>query len=188
MLYTTLMWSIRWGDSSRVIDNAMIYFFHRAMLFLQLRAKRTSKISEWQWRKQLRYYDEKGKVIVRMSDASFNYTYEYQVTVTAFVLTPSTYLHIRNPCLMWYAGQCAEVGAHSADRQVLLDPNSGPPLHITLNMKLLTLNYLLSYQGMHMGFGGNPYGPAGESVDLSVVTWHSVTIRRPRCPFLIRYG
>ena len=87
----------------------------------QLQRKGTVKLSEWQWKKQLRYYYEKNKAVVRMHDARFDYTYEYQGNAPKLVHTPLT-------------DKC----------------------------------YLTLTQGMHMGFGGNPYGPAGTGKTESV--------------------
>ena len=87
----------------------------------QLMDKRTSKLSAWQWKKQLRYYFESSKAVVRMHDARFEYTYEYQGNSPKLVHTPLT-------------DKC----------------------------------YLTLTQGMHMGFGGNPYGPAGTGKTESV--------------------
>ena len=80
----------------------------------QLKKHKTGRLTDWTWKKQLRYYFEKGKAVVRMHDARFEYTYEYQGNAPRLVHTPLT-------------DKC----------------------------------YLTLTQGMHMGFGGNPYGPAG---------------------------
>ena len=76
--------------------------------------KNIGKLSDWTWHKQIRYYHEKSKALVRMCDAEFEYTHEYQGNAPKLVHTPLT-------------DKC----------------------YLTLTM------------GMHMGFGGNPYGPAG---------------------------
>ena len=91
----------------------------------QLKKKKIEKVNEWIWKKQLRYYYEKSKAVVRMHDAKFEYTYEYQGNAPKLVHTPLT-------------DKC----------------------------------YLTLTQGMHMGFGGNPYGPAGTVRTLSLfVLW-----------------
>ncbi|XP_076446844.1 LOW QUALITY PROTEIN: cytoplasmic dynein 2 heavy chain 1-like [Babylonia areolata] len=78
--------------------------------------------AEWMWQKQLRYYlMDSGIVHMRMVDAEFEYTYEYQGNAAKLVHTPLT-------------DKC----------------------------------YLTLTQGMHMGFGGNPYGPAGTGKTESV--------------------
>lgn len=84
-------------------------------------AKNIGKLSDWTWHKQIRYYHEKSIALVRMSDAEFTYTYEYQGNAPKLVHTPLT-------------DKC----------------------------------YLTLTQGMHMGFGGNPYGPAGTGKTESV--------------------
>ena len=83
--------------------------------------KGIQKLSDWAWSKQLRYYFVKGKAVVRMHDAEFEYTYEYQGNAPKLVHTPLT-------------DRC----------------------------------YLTLTQGMKMGFGGNPYGPAGTGKTESV--------------------
>jgi dynein heavy chain 2 len=94
---------------------------HNIDVVQQLQRKKTTKLSDWQWSKQLRYYFEKGRAVVRMHDAHFEYTYEYQGNAPKLVHTPLT-------------DRC----------------------------------YLTLTQGMHMGFGGNPYGPAGTGKTESV--------------------
>jgi dynein heavy chain 2 len=56
----------------------------------QLQRKKTESLLDWQWKKQLRYYYEKNKAIVRMHDARFEYTYEYQGNAPKLVHTPLT--------------------------------------------------------------------------------------------------
>jgi dynein heavy chain 2 len=87
----------------------------------QLKQYRTSNLDEWQWKKQLRYYFVKEKAVIKMHDAAFDYTYEYQGNAPKLVHTPLT-------------DKC----------------------------------YLTLTQGMHMGFGGNPYGPAGTGKTESI--------------------
>lgn len=87
---------------------------HQIDMVDQLKANKVSKVTDWHWKKQLRYYLDKNKAVIRMHDASFDYTYEYQGNAPRLVHTPLT-------------DKC----------------------------------YLTLTQGMKMGFGGNPYGPAG---------------------------
>lgn len=78
--------------------------------------------NDWPWQRQLRFYlNKNGLAIIRMVDAEFFYTYEYQGNAAKLVHTPLT-------------DKC----------------------------------YLTLTQGMHMGFGGNPYGPAGTGKTESV--------------------
>eukprot|EP01040_Poterioochromonas_malhamensis_P019626 gene19626-23234_t len=56
----------------------------------QLIAKGTRSVQEWQWSKQLRYYFLKTKTVVRMHDAEFEYTFEYQGNAPKLVHTPLT--------------------------------------------------------------------------------------------------
>ena len=47
--------------------------------------------SDWKWQKQLRYYMARsGTGVMRMVDAEFNYTYEYQGNAPKLVHTPLT--------------------------------------------------------------------------------------------------
>lgn len=80
-------------------------------------------VNDWVWQKQLRFGLEGGnkQCRIRMNDAAFDYTYEYQGNAAKLVHTPLT-------------DKC----------------------------------YLTLTQGMHMGFGGNPYGPAGTGKTESV--------------------
>lgn len=94
---------------------------HNVDVVDQLIAKGTKDLKAWQWSKQLRYYFVKGQAMVRMHDAEFEYTYEYQGNSPKLVHTPLT-------------DRC----------------------------------YLTLTQGMRMGFGGNPYGPAGTGKTESV--------------------
>ncbi|RNF09395.1 cytoplasmic dynein 2 heavy chain 1 isoform X1 [Trypanosoma rangeli] len=80
------------------------------------------KATDWLWRKQLRYYlDYENKCVLRMVDAEFKYSYEYQGNAPKLVHTPLT-------------DRC----------------------------------YLTLTQGMQLGYGGNPYGPAGTGKTESV--------------------
>ena len=55
-----------------------------------VKAKVKSK-AEWTWQKQLRFYLEGGEdCVIRMVDASFEYTYEYQGNAPKLVHTPLT--------------------------------------------------------------------------------------------------
>ncbi|ESL11724.1 dynein heavy chain [Trypanosoma rangeli SC58] len=80
------------------------------------------KETDWLWRKQLRYYlDYENNCVLRMVDAEFKYSYEYQGNAPKLVHTPLT-------------DRC----------------------------------YLTLTQGMQLGYGGNPYGPAGTGKTESV--------------------
>ena len=95
---------------------------HNIDVVEQLLRKKTKALTEWQWKKQLRYYyTSQDKAVVKMYEAQFEYTYEYQGNAPKLVHTPLT-------------DKC----------------------------------YLTLTQGMHMGFGGNPYGPAGTGKTESV--------------------
>ncbi|KAF2362508.1 ATPase dynein-related AAA domain [Trinorchestia longiramus] len=95
---------------------------HNIEVVDKLMAANTTSLSEWTWQQQLRFYmGPEGTAKIRMVDAEFDYTYEYQGNVPKLVHTPLT-------------DKC----------------------------------YLTLTQGMHMGLGGNPYGPAGTGKTESV--------------------
>lgn len=94
---------------------------HMIEIVDQLLEHTVSELSDWLWQKQLRYYLDAGRAVVRMCDAEFDYTYEYQGNAPKLVHTPLT-------------DKC----------------------------------YLTLTQAMHMGLGGNPYGPAGTGKTESV--------------------
>ena len=51
---------------------------HLSVVESLIEAKVTS-VEDWGWKRQLRFYlDSQGHCLVRMVDATFNYTYEYQ--------------------------------------------------------------------------------------------------------------
>jgi dynein heavy chain 2 len=87
----------------------------------QLQRENCEELKMWIWQKQIRFYVKDEAAICRMSEAQFDYTYEYQ-------------------------------------------GNTGKLVHTPLTDKC----YLTLTQGMHMGFGGNPYGPAGTGKTESV--------------------
>ncbi|XP_037092634.1 cytoplasmic dynein 2 heavy chain 1-like [Pollicipes pollicipes] len=95
---------------------------HNISVVEDLIASSAKALDSWTWQKQLRYYMRKdGVAVVRMVDAEFEYTYEYQGNASKLVHTPLT-------------DKC----------------------------------YLTLTQAMHMGMGGNPYGPAGTGKTESV--------------------
>ena len=88
---------------------------------LIINSKCTS-LDMWTWTKQLRFYlNDNKECTMKMVDAKFIYTYEYQGNAPKLVHTPLT-------------DKC----------------------------------YLTLTQGMHLGYGGNPYGPAGTGKTESV--------------------
>lgn len=47
--------------------------------------------TDWSWQRQLRFYlNKNGLAVIRMVDAEFNYTYEYQGNAEKLVHTPLT--------------------------------------------------------------------------------------------------
>ena len=118
-------------DYSRSADSNLIELKYKALIMdvihyievvENLSNENCRSTSEWIFQRQLRFYlNKNGMAIIRMVDAEFNYTYEYQGNAPKLVHTPLT-----NKC------------------------------------------YLTLTQGMCMGFGGNPYGPAGTGKTESV--------------------
>lgn len=80
---------------------------HNIDVLDQLLMKGIRSLDEWQWKKQLRYYLEKGKTVVRMFDALFDYTFEYQGNAPKLVHTPLTdkcYLTLTQGVRMGFGG------------------------------------------------------------------------------------
>ena len=95
---------------------------HNVAVVEELITSSVKTLDHWMWQKQLRYYMRKDNIAaIRMVDAEFEYTYEYQGNAPKLVHTPLT-------------DKC----------------------------------YLTLTQAMHMGMGGNPYGPAGTGKTESV--------------------
>jgi len=64
---------------------------HNIDIISQLQEKEVKNVNEWIWKKQLRYYlDKNKKCIIKMNNAEFNYTYEYQGNIRKLVHTPLT--------------------------------------------------------------------------------------------------
>ena len=105
------------------IKSMILELIHMNDVVQLLRDEGVVHANEWKWQKQLRYTIDNATsaCVVRMVNAEFSYTYEYQGNRGLLVHTPLT-------------DKC----------------------------------YLTLTQGMHMGFGGNPYGPAGTGKTESV--------------------
>ena len=103
--------------------NLVIELIHMIDVIDMLRKEGVTSTSSWLWQKQLRWCIPSGtnECVVKMVDATFKYTYEYQGNFIKLCHTPLT-------------DKC----------------------------------YLTMTQGMKMGFGGNPYGPAGTGKTESV--------------------
>ena len=95
---------------------------HNLDVIRQLQEARAGSADHWMWHKQLRFYlTAQGLASVRMCDAQFAYSYEYQGNYEKLVHTP-----LSDKC------------------------------------------YLVLTQGMHLGYGGCPFGPAGTGKTESV--------------------
>ncbi|CAG9772440.1 unnamed protein product [Ceutorhynchus assimilis] len=114
------------SDESNVLElklkSLLLDTIHHIRILEELLQKNVTKVTEWEWQKQLRYYTNSvGDVTVKMAKARINYSYEYLGNEQKLVRTPLT-------------ERC-----------------------------FLTLT-----QAMHLGLGGNPYGPAGTGKTESV--------------------
>ncbi|XP_075742036.1 dynein cytoplasmic heavy chain beethoven [Rhipicephalus microplus] len=99
----------------------LIDAIHRLAIVEELTALDVRSVHDWHWQKQLRFYLRDGRAVVKMVDASFDYTYEYQGSAPRLVYTALTH-------------KC----------------------------------FVSLTQGMRLGVGGNPYGPAGTGKTESV--------------------
>lgn len=80
---------------------------HNMDVVQQLRDGRIRNTYDWLWQKQLRFYLENNQAIIRMVDAQFNYTYEYQGNAPKLVHTPLTdkcYLTLTQGMHMGFGG------------------------------------------------------------------------------------
>lgn len=80
---------------------------HNMDVVQQLKSTRIRSIYDWLWQKQLRFYFENNKAIIKMVDAQFNYTYEYQGNAPKLVHTPLTdkcYLTLTQGMHMGFGG------------------------------------------------------------------------------------
>ncbi len=105
------------------INNLVLDLIHNIDVVKNLVENKVATTGDWIWQKQLRFYVQPSSRLVelRMMDACFGYSYEYQGNMSKLVHTPLT-------------DKC----------------------------------YLVLTQGMHLGYGGNPYGPAGTGKTESV--------------------
>ena len=66
----------------------------------------THSVNDWCWQKQLRYYSNNAGTGIRMCDAKFVYTFEYQGNAPKLVHTPLTdkcYLTLTQVCsYVWF--------------------------------------------------------------------------------------
>jgi dynein heavy chain 2 len=108
--------------------------------------------TDWFWHKQLRYYVEGGACVVRMCDAQNAYSYEYQGNDAKLVHTPLT-----DKCYLTLTQVRCRPGPHlPAPLPTAPQQRRAAPLTATRP------------QGLHLGYGGNPYGPAGTGKTESV--------------------
>jgi dynein heavy chain 2 len=80
---------------------------HNMDVVQQLKDARIRNNYDWLWQKQLRFYLENNKAIIKMVDAQFNYTYEYQGNAQKLVHTPLTdkcYLTLTQGMHMGFGG------------------------------------------------------------------------------------
>lgn len=103
------------------VKSLILDLIHNVEVIECLIANKVNSVHDWEWHRQLKFFITNGMCVIRMVEASFNYTYEYQGNAPKLVHTPLT-------------DKC----------------------------------YLTLTQGMMMGYGGNPYGPAGTGKTESV--------------------
>lgn len=81
---------------------------HNMDVVEQLLKENVTSVNSWPWQKQLRFYlDERRNCKMRMSDAEFDYTYEYQGNAPKLVHTPLTdkcYLTLTQAMLHGFGG------------------------------------------------------------------------------------
>ena len=85
---------------------------HNMDVVKQLKDARTRNVYDWLWQKQLRFYLDNSKAVIRMVDAQFNYTYEYQGNAQKLVHTPLTdkcYLTLTQGMHMGFGGNPVSV-------------------------------------------------------------------------------
>ncbi|XP_018579489.1 cytoplasmic dynein 2 heavy chain 1 [Anoplophora glabripennis] len=118
------------GDGPENSDNTLelklkallLDTIHHINVLEELLENNVTKVSDWVWQKQLRYYtNSTGEVTIKMANARMEYSYEYLGNAPKLVRTPLT-------------DRC----------------------------------FLVLTQGIYLGMGGNPYGPAGTGKTESV--------------------
>ncbi|KAJ3022561.1 Cytoplasmic dynein 2 heavy chain 1 [Thoreauomyces humboldtii] len=73
------------------IKSLILDIIHLIDVVTQLQAAQTTTLDDWTWKRQLRFYtDSDDSCVIRMSDAEFAYTYEYQGIPPKLVHTPLT--------------------------------------------------------------------------------------------------
>ena len=103
------------------VKSLILDLIHNMEVTECLLENKVSSTNDWQWHRQLKFFISSNTCIIKMVEATFDYTYEYQGNAPKLVHTPLT-------------DKC----------------------------------YLTLTQGMMMGYGGNPYGPAGTGKTESV--------------------
>ena len=103
------------------VKSLILDLIHNVEVVENLLATNVASVHDWDWHRQLKFFVVNNLCVIRMVEAVFNYTYEYQGNAPKLVHTPLT-------------DKC----------------------------------YLTLTQGMMMGYGGNPYGPAGTGKTESV--------------------
>eukprot|EP00727_Mastigamoeba_balamuthi_P008574 m51a1_g4339 putative cytoplasmic dynein 2 heavy chain 1 isoform x1 (4695) ;mRNA; f:164362-180818 len=90
------------------IKSILYDIIHNLDVVIQLKAAGIKSLAEWSWQKQLRYYmTDKDLCIIRMGEATCDYTYEYQGNAPKLVYTPLTdkcYLTLTQGMMKGYGG------------------------------------------------------------------------------------
>eukprot|EP00727_Mastigamoeba_balamuthi_P008592 m51a1_g4355 putative cytoplasmic dynein 2 heavy chain 1 (4311) ;mRNA; f:228679-242475 len=90
------------------VKSLLYDIIHNLDVVLQLKAAKVTSLSDWVWQKQLRYYvNDKNLCVIRMGEATCDYTYEYQGNAPKLVYTPLTdkcYLTLTQGMIKGYGG------------------------------------------------------------------------------------
>ena len=72
------------------IKSIIMDLIHQIDVVSQLIQAQVKSIQDWTWKKQLRFYCIQNSVKIKMNDAEFDYTFEYQGNYSKLVHTPLT--------------------------------------------------------------------------------------------------
>ena len=142
----------------------MLDFIHYCDVAEYLAKDKIGGTTEWGWTRQLRYYHRaEGSVKVAMAEATFDYTWEYQGNAAKLVYTPLT-----DKCYL----TLTQVGERTPEGCARWNGTCLPLYEAAFALCTPTLLFMvcarLCMQGMALGYGGNPYGPAGTGKTESV--------------------
>ena len=117
---------------------------HNMDVVQQLRDAKIRNLYDWLWQKQLRFYLENNRAVIRMVDAQFNYTYEYQGNAQKLVHTPLTdkcYLTLTQGMHMGFGGNPVSYAAFFSLRNFIRF-STGRLVQEKLNQSKLLVRHL----------------------------------------------